>query len=201
VDPHAVLGVAPGASPQEVTAAYRRLAKRHHPDGAGGDGRAIRDINAAYALLRDGITGQAATAPRRSRGWPAPAPRGGRPPGSWLPPALRLSLGDELLGALQPLEDVRLVASAATWDAHDVRLVLTDRRLVWLRDDALSDRVRSVPLVQVAEVRARRGRRRRIGELRLRTREGRRLSFGELRLHVLSALERALQPHLATVDS
>jgi hypothetical protein len=199
VDPHAVLGVAPGASPQEVTAAYRRLAKRHHPDSAGGDGRAIRDINAAYALLRDGITGQAEGA--RGHAGARPASRRGRPAGSWLPPALQVSLGNELLGALQPLEDVRLVASAATWDAHDVRLVLTDRRLVWLRDDALSDRVRSVPLAQVAEVQARPARRRRIGELRLRTHEGRRLSFGELRLHVLSALERALQPHPRTADT
>ncbi|MGH2428662.1 MAG: J domain-containing protein [Candidatus Limnocylindria bacterium] len=32
LDPHAELGVAPNATPQQVARAYRRLAKRHHPD-------------------------------------------------------------------------------------------------------------------------------------------------------------------------
>jgi curved DNA-binding protein CbpA len=173
-----------------VTAAYRRMAKRYHPDQAGSDGEVIRDVNAAYAMLRDGLTARApgraaarrrAAQPRRGAGW-------------WLAPVQRRTLGDELLRALAPMEEVRLVASAATWDAHDVRLVLTDRRLVWLRDDALGDRVRSLALGQLEEVRSRRGRRSRTGELRLRTRDGGRLSFAELRLHVLAALERALQP-------
>lgn len=31
-DPHAILGVLPTASPEEVTAAWRRLAKTYHPD-------------------------------------------------------------------------------------------------------------------------------------------------------------------------
>jgi curved DNA-binding protein CbpA len=32
MDPHAVLGVAPGASAADLAAAYRREAKRWHPD-------------------------------------------------------------------------------------------------------------------------------------------------------------------------
>src|SRR3954454_15337190 len=53
-DPFAVLGVAPGASGEEVAAAYRRLAKRWHPDRAGGQeaARRMAEINAAYDLVR-----------------------------------------------------------------------------------------------------------------------------------------------------
>jgi hypothetical protein len=197
VDPYAVLGVTPGASAQEVSAAYRRMVRRHHPDRTGGEGEAIRDINAAYALLRGGSGGHSRHPPQTQR----PAGRAQDLAGWWLAPSQRLSLGDELLRALAPMEEVRLIASAATWDAHDVRLVLTDRRLVWLRDDALSGRVRSLALAQLDDVRFRRGRRSRTGELRLRTREGRRLAFAELRLHVLAALERALQPTRQPADT
>src|SRR4051812_27728663 len=54
VDPHAVLGLDPGASPEEVHRAYRALAKRFHPDHAGEQaGELMISINAAYDLLRD----------------------------------------------------------------------------------------------------------------------------------------------------
>ena len=195
MDPHSVLGVAPDASPEEVTAAYRELAKRHHPDASGDDGRAIRDINAAYAQLRDGTIEQAGVP---HPGTQVPARPG--PPGAWLAPALRLALGHELLRTLEPGEPVRLVAAAATWDAHDVRLVLTDRRLLWLRDDALTDRVRWTWLSNVTGVEARRGRRRPTGELRVHVREGRRQDFAELRPQVVDALERALQTVPAAAD-
>jgi hypothetical protein len=196
VDPHAVLGVAPGASPDEVTAAYRRLAKAHHPDRSGADTKQIRDINAAYAMLRDGLAAGAAVAR-------PPAPRPNRPqaPGAWLAPAVRMALGAELLGALQPGEQVRHVAAAATWDAHDVRLVLTDRRLLWLRDDALTDRVRSLRLADLDGIESRRGRRGRAGELRVRVREGRRQDFAELRPESLAVLERALQAVRGNADT
>ena len=35
-------------------------------------------------------------------------------------------------------------------DAHDVQLALTDRRLLWLRDDAIMGRVRSVRYRELA---------------------------------------------------
>jgi len=57
-DPHVVLGVEVGAGPDEVKAAWRRLARQHHPDLIGDDpeasGRATRrmaEINTAYAAL------------------------------------------------------------------------------------------------------------------------------------------------------
>ncbi len=58
VDPYAVLGVAPTATPAEITHAYRRHLRDHHPDLRPPAAGAVPDeqlpqILAAYALLRD----------------------------------------------------------------------------------------------------------------------------------------------------
>ena len=53
-DPYAVLGLSPGASDDEVKAAYRKLAKKYHPDINQGDARAeqrMKEINEAYDLI------------------------------------------------------------------------------------------------------------------------------------------------------
>ena len=57
-EPHAVLGVEPGSSPEDIKAAWRGLARRHHPDLTGDDPEAARratrrmaEINGAYAAL------------------------------------------------------------------------------------------------------------------------------------------------------
>jgi len=42
----------PSASAAELKAAYRTLAKRHHPD-VGGDAKRILALNAAWAVLGD----------------------------------------------------------------------------------------------------------------------------------------------------
>jgi molecular chaperone DnaJ len=66
-DPYSALGVAPGASADEIARAYRALAKRYHPDLNPGDPeaeRAMRRVNAAYAALKDGSAeGSAASSP------------------------------------------------------------------------------------------------------------------------------------------
>src|SRR4051794_41612541 len=56
MDPFAALEVPPGATPEEIAAAYRRLAKRWHPDRGGGAPAAARmaEINVAYDVLRSG---------------------------------------------------------------------------------------------------------------------------------------------------
>jgi curved DNA-binding protein len=46
------LGVAKDATPDQIKAAYRRLAKQHHPD-LGGDTQRFQDITNAYDVLTD----------------------------------------------------------------------------------------------------------------------------------------------------
>ena len=58
-DPYKVLGVAPGASEAEVTKAYRKLAKKYHPDLNPGDANAAKkmsEINEAYDMIKNGTT-------------------------------------------------------------------------------------------------------------------------------------------------
>ncbi len=54
-DPYKVLQVDPEADPEVIQAAYRRLARKYHPDVANGPDAAVRmaAINDAWALLRD----------------------------------------------------------------------------------------------------------------------------------------------------
>lgn len=99
-DPHAVLGVAPEASQATIKAAWRRLAREHHPDLAANTAerraatRRMAEINAAYADLRRrggpsvhplrgpgrgagapaGEAGSPAAEPARPAGPPPPAP-------------------------------------------------------------------------------------------------------------------------------
>jgi hypothetical protein len=73
-DPYAVLGVERGASPAELRRAWRRAARRHHPD-RGGDETAMQAVNDAWRALQD--------AP------PRPSTAGDRPtaePVEWLDP-------------------------------------------------------------------------------------------------------------------
>jgi len=50
--PFEVLGLAPSADEGQITAMYRHLAKKHHPD-AGGDAERFKEIQWAYEQLRD----------------------------------------------------------------------------------------------------------------------------------------------------
>ena len=55
-DPYKVLGVSPNATDDEIKQAYRRLAKKYHPDLNPGDqeaARKMREINAAYEQIKD----------------------------------------------------------------------------------------------------------------------------------------------------
>jgi DnaJ-class molecular chaperone len=52
MNPHAVLGVRPGASQEEIRAAWRRVAKATHPDN-GGDPDAFAAAAEAYERLAD----------------------------------------------------------------------------------------------------------------------------------------------------
>jgi len=55
-DPYKVLGVSPNATDDEIKAAYRRLAKKYHPDRNPGDKEAakkMQQINDAYDRIKN----------------------------------------------------------------------------------------------------------------------------------------------------
>jgi hypothetical protein len=189
-DPFAILGVAPGASGEEVTAAYKKLAKRWHPDRAEGSeaARRMAEINAAYDLVRSErwLERNGRTAPPAARP-DVTAPRARA--GAWLAEPLRRALGRELLGALEDGEEVAMVTPTSTWASPQTLLAVTDRRLLWLLDDAPTHRVRSLRFRDVAKVEHRLVRPlRRTALLRLRTPGGRKLSFADLRPSTAAAI-------------
>ena len=188
MDPFAALELPPGASAQDIGAAYRRLAKRWHPDRGGGAAAAARmaEINAAYDVLRAGAW-QREAPPEQDAVSRVAAPRGIA--GAWLAEPLRRALGRELLVALDDAEAVTLVTPAATWASPRTLLAVTDRRLLWLLDDAPTHRVRSLHYGAIAEVSHRLRRpMRRVAVLRLRTTHGRVLSFSEMRPATAAAI-------------
>jgi len=191
-DPFVVLGISENASSEQVATAYRALAKRLHPDVAGQDPDAAQRmarVNAAYDAVRDGPLRP--VGPRR-----APGPADRRAPsraGWWLTEPMRASLGGELLGALEAQERVQLSTPVSTWASPRALLAVTDRRLLWLHDDAVMGRVRSLRYrdVAAAEVRLSWPRRQR-ATLRLRGRDGRRYAFAGLRPPVGHRIVRAV---------
>jgi DnaJ-like protein len=190
MDPFTALELPPGATAEEIAAAYRRLAKRWHPDRGGGTAAAARmaEINVAYDVLRAGA-------------WQRPDASGSQEPavtrvaatrglaGGWLAEPLRRALGRELLVALDAGEAVALVTPAATWASPRTLLAVTDRRLLWLLDDAPTHRVRSLPYTAIAEIDHRLRRpRRKVAVLRVRTKNERTHSFSELRPETAAAI-------------
>lgn len=95
-EPHIVLGIDPSAAPAQIKAAWRKLARQHHPDLTGDDPAASRvatrkmaEINAAYAAMTKPAYATAHGAPGAPRGadtgadgagFDESAPRRGGPP-------------------------------------------------------------------------------------------------------------------------
>ena len=73
------------------------------------------------------------------------------------------------------------MTAAETWASPQTVLVLTDRRLLWLLDDAITGRVRSLRFESIAEVEHRLRWPLRRAVLRVRGRNGRRHAFAGLR--------------------
>jgi hypothetical protein len=194
VDPFEILQLDRAASREDVREAYRRLAKRWHPDRGGGAEATARmaEINVAYDLLR------AEAAHRRPARPAAPASPRARPPrrapGAWLDPAVRRALGHELLGVLEEREAVELVTPTTMWASPRAFLAVSDRRLLWLLDDAVANRVRELRffLVERVDVRVRRPRGR-VARLRVHATGGRRVAFADLRPATAMAVAQRLQ--------
>jgi hypothetical protein len=86
---------------------------------------------------------------------------------------------------------VRLVCPASTWASPRAILAVTDRRLLWLLDDAPVARVRSLAFRDVEAVTHQLRRpRRRVATLTVRSHGGRRHSFTGLRPHTAATIER-----------
>jgi DnaJ domain len=133
-DPHAVLGIERGASPTQVKAAWRRLARQHHPDLTGDDPEASRiatrqmaEINDAYAALtRPGGSGRrwaedadtAAAREDRERGT-AGARRGGPPrPKPTRPVTARVDTTGTVRPRNQPIRPMGAARGGSTLSGH-----------------------------------------------------------------------------------
>jgi DnaJ domain len=176
VDAYSILGVQRGASLHEITAAYRRLAKEWHPDVHGTEAavRRMVAINAAYEELRhaSGSTPHGSSSSSRKGGTAGAA------------------VGAEIAAALRADEVVVAYGRAATWDSPEAFLCLTSSRLLWLLDDAVTHRVRSLSRAQVRSVSV--SVRRRRATLRVVSRRGRRFEFAEMTPATARAIEREL---------
>ena len=197
MDPYAILGLPQGATPDEVAASYRAQAKRWHPDRGGGPQaeRRMREINAAYDVLRSRAWQERASTPP-----PPERPRPRRAPaGAWLAEEVRRALGPELLSIVRRGEDVALVTPVAVWASPQALLAATDRRLLWLLDDAVTNRVRSLGYEAITGVETRLAwPRRRQATLRVSRRNGRRpIVFSGLRPETAEALARHVRAQAA----
>ncbi len=131
-DYYAELGVTPEADEVTIRQAYRRLARRYHPDVAGPGGLPrMRALNAAYAVLGDPVRRReydqrqgfrVASAPTRERQTPAPAvPRAG---------VVRASEGPFRRVAELEAPEMPIAAVAFSGDATRVGVGLLDGRLL-----------------------------------------------------------------------
>jgi curved DNA-binding protein CbpA len=121
-DLYAVLQVDPRAEPEIIEAAYRRLARKWHPD-ANPDpaaGARMRELNAAYAVLGDPARRRAYDAVRAGEGG------GGLPAAERLPRAVTTGLL-----VVAALVAVRLLAGLGR--AGLVVVVLAGAAYWWLR--------------------------------------------------------------------
>ncbi len=200
LDPREVLGVAPHADAVEITAAYRREAKRWHPDRIGDAAEAadrMALVNAAYAELRRGTEALAAPSPSDRPRSPGD-PRTDGDPGDATPDPLdraaRRTLGAEMGAVLDPDETVELVTATATWASPQSYLAVTDRRILWLHDDAPVHRVRTLRRTDVTRVTSRPARFWRGASVTIEDHRGRRYGFGELPAPTAEALVRRVSP-------
>lgn len=82
-DYYLILQVQPSAEPEVIQAAYRRLARKYHPDVGRRDPTRMQALNEAYETLSDPALRAAYNRRYRSRQW------SGAPPSAWTPTSER----------------------------------------------------------------------------------------------------------------
>src|SRR5829696_6497749 len=120
-DPYAVLSIPASATPEQVAAAYRRLARRHHPDVSSDPGAEQRmaEINAAWTLLRD--------ASRRA-GWDRAHGIEARVPRTPAPPATGTASSGGGAGGSRPGPASSPAGQGTQWSAAGSRAASTGWR-------------------------------------------------------------------------
>ena len=201
-DPHEVLGVDRDASQATVKAAWRRLAREHHPDLAA-DAAARRDatrrmaeINAAYQALRAGPSGRTGmsgtpgggSAPNAGPGpGRGPAPEAARPSGPPPPPPSRPVTARFDTTHLFRQRNATTTPAGGGY-RHRPRAPIALRRATW--GEAEEPRA-SDPTGPLERVRARRGARRPLPNLR--TALATEIVFGKFHGRTLGEID-ALEP-------
>ena len=172
-DPFRVLGLRRGASADEVRAARRALARRHHPD-AGGDPATMREVNVAAAEALRRVAGArapgAADAPPPS----PPPPATGRPTGGAREPSEPGGHRVEWTGVTSDVpsftvealpaatHEALLLAAAELGEVEDdeppylLRALLADPVACWCQLDVVPDAGASTVSVTIAPVEGRR---------------------------------------------
>jgi curved DNA-binding protein CbpA len=142
-NPNVVLGIAADASSSEIKAAWRKLARRHHPDLTGDDPEASRvatremaEINEAYAAMTRGDGARRATTGRAGAGErtdfdgeAAPPRRSGPPrPKPTRPVTGRLDLSGTVRPRNAPLRSSGSAARGTTLSGHPpLRFAMPER--------------------------------------------------------------------------
>jgi hypothetical protein len=126
IDPHTVLGIAPGATLQEIREAYRRKAKQHHPDH-GGEEWAFRILAQSYEVLSTARVVQATQAEYRGR---PEAPRRPSPSGPEAASASASSSASTAGARMRPQADA--VRPGVRDAVHDPTKVVGVEKL-WVR--------------------------------------------------------------------
>ncbi|MBQ8605562.1 MAG: DnaJ domain-containing protein [Clostridia bacterium] len=108
LDPYSVLGVSRDATEEQITKAYRKLAKKYHPDLNPGDKdaeRKMREVNEAYDAIKKGNTGGYNTGGYNSGGYSSGYSQGRMTPLDAAESYLRAGMYEQALGILQNITD------------------------------------------------------------------------------------------------
>jgi hypothetical protein len=123
IDYYSVLGVRENATQQEVDQAFRKQARRRHPDGGGSD-EAMKSLNEAHDILRDAETRNAYDLERRPKRAPYPSQQVFDPDAASRAGTLKIPVSDPDLAGL-------LMGAAACFGVGIPLLLLVEMQWVF----------------------------------------------------------------------